>query len=93
VRVCRGKLRHGAGPSPAGTPGWAAHLAQDPRADPSLPILPGAPRVGGHRRRLGGDAGTLPTSAVLDGQGDDGDAEQQGEGDGDGAEHQLQLAP
>lgn len=35
---------------------------------------------------------SLPTSAVLNGQSDDGDAEQQGQGDSDGAEHQLQLA-
>lgn len=37
-------------------------------------------------------AGPLPTSAVLDGQGDDNDAEHQGQEDGDDAEHQLQLA-
>lgn len=92
VRVCQGKPRHGAGPSPACTPGRAEHPEQEPRADPSLPILPRSPWVGGHHCRPRRDTGTLPTSAVLDGQGDDGDAEQQCQGDGDGAEHQLQLA-
>lgn len=50
-----------------------------------------SPWVGGHHCHPSG-TGPLPTSVVLDGQGDDGDTEQQGQGDSDSAEYQLQLA-
>lgn len=72
--------------------GRAEHPQQEPHIDPYLPILPCPPWVWGHHRHPSRATRPLPTSAVLDGQGDDGDAEQQGQGDGDGAEHQLQLA-
>lgn len=92
VRVCRGKPRHRAGLSPACTLGRAEHWEQDPWADLSLPVPPCSLQVWGCHRCPSRAAVPLPTSAVLDGQGDDGDAEQHSQGHGDGAEHQLQLA-